>query len=89
MGEWLGVRAAAKYIHKSPDVLWGAIKRGELSAYYLPSEKPRAYVHSDDIDEWVRRYWMPVNDYAALLQQSGERAEVGAPRRKDNTNAAY
>ena len=88
MGEWLGVRAAAKYIHKTPDVLWGAIKRGEVSAYYLPSEKPRAYVHSDDLDEWVRRYWMPVNENAALFQQSGASIEVGAPRRKDNTNAA-
>lgn len=68
---WLSLTTAARdYVHISPDVLRRGISAGELPAYKKPltrGRKPGATrentlmrIHTDDIDDWIRRTWEPV-----------------------------
>lgn len=62
---WITLGEAGKYAGISPDILRGAVMRGELEAY----EKPLKYGHTGEthrshvrtkrefVDEWVRTCW--------------------------------
>lgn len=65
---WMPPAQAAKlYLGISPEILTGAIKRGELPAYEKPLTRGRKegaatehhyyFVNLDDVDEWIRAWW--------------------------------
>ena len=65
---WMPYAQAAKnYIGVSPDILLGAIKRGELPAYEKPLTRGRKegakrehhsyFVNLSDVDAYIRTHW--------------------------------
>ena len=60
-------KVAKEYLGISPDILLGAIKRGDLPAYRKPVTRGhredakrhnyRWFVCLSDVDEWIRAYW--------------------------------
>lgn len=67
---WMPYAMAAQfYLGVSPDLLLGAIKRGELPAYEKPLTRGRRpgaktehhsyWVFLPDVDEWIRKFWTP------------------------------
>ena len=55
---WVSVADAARYVGLAPDVIRGAIARGELAAVVKPvtrrGGRPRYRVCLADVDAWMR-----------------------------------
>lgn len=56
---WLSISGAGRYAMLAPEVIRGAIVRGELPAYVKPATRveggrPQYRVSKKDIDEWMR-----------------------------------
>ena len=72
---WLPYQTVARcYLHVAPDLVRGAIERGELEAHEKPCTRRdpgtlsgRLYVSLCDVDEWVRVYWPAYEPKGALL----------------------
>ena len=63
---WLGIKHAGQYVSKSPDYIYAAIARGEITAYRPRDQRsPRWVVHTDELDAWVRS-WECSKDKCAL-----------------------
>ena len=63
---WLGIKHAGQYVSKSPDYIYAAIARGDLTAYRPRDQRsPRWVIHTDELDAWVRS-WECSKDKCAL-----------------------
>lgn len=55
---WVSVADAARYVRLAPDVVRGAIARGELPAVVKPATRregrPQYRVALSDVDAWMR-----------------------------------
>lgn len=57
---WATYTEAERYAHVAHGVISEAVKRGEIVAYKRNGGR-RVLVHLDDVDGWIRAYWISPN----------------------------
>ena len=79
---WVSVREAGRYVSLAPEVVSGAIARGELAAFVKPvtrrEGRPQYRVALVDLDAWMRS--QPSAREAML--RGGEPGPAKAPARR-------